>query len=691
MPHHNPHQQKREATVKMTEADFSGYVTKAGVKCSDGRTITPQAFAHMDGMTVPLVWQHVHDSVDNVLGHVELKARPDGMYGYAYLNDTPNGRHAKSMVQHKDVRSMSIFANQLKEHAKQVLHGVIREVSLVLAGANPKAVIDFIQIQHSDDPNDVTTSSEEAIIKLELSLEHAAGSEDEEVVQHADVPEGMTVQEIYDGMLPEEQAVLHFMVEQALKQAGTAKHSDTSGTSDAGDTATDNNLEHQEGTPSDMTSKRNVFEQAGQSGKADADTHELTHDAMKGILEDADRRGSLKAAVQAYALAHGITNLDVLFPDAKNPDGNTFQWIKRQTAWVSGVLNGLGRSPFSRVKTVWADITADDARAKGYITGNYKKEEWFGLTHRVTTPTTIYKKQKLERDDVIDIDFDMVPVMKAEMRLMLEEELAGAILFSDGRDPGDDDKIKDPGSATEGAGIRAIVNENELFATTVYVNIDDANSNYEEVVETLLRNRQFYLGTGSPKLYATPSLIVEMLLTKDTLGRRLWNNKTELALALNVDEIVEVPRQIVERSGSDVLGVIVNLSDYNVGTDRGGEVTLFDDFDIDYNQLKYLIETRLSGALTKIKSAIVVRKTASTNVVVVPNSPTYNTSTYVVTVPSQTGVVYKNADTNATLTAGAQTALTAGASLRVRAYPASGYYMAAPSEETTWVYSRPSA
>jgi len=662
----------------MTEADFSGYVTKAGVKCSDGRTITPQAFAHMHGATVPLVWQHTHGNVENVLGHVKLEARDDGMYGYAYLNDTPGGLHAKKMVLHGDIRSMSIFANQLKEHAKQVLHGIIREVSLVLAGANPKAVIDFVQVQHSEDPNDFTTVEDEAVIRMMEGLEHSAT----EVVEHAEDAGGATIQEIYDAMLPEEKQVLHFMVGEALRQK---QDGDAMAQADS----SDNNLEHEEGNNSDMTGKRNVFEQqAGQA--AGEDQHTLSHDAMKGILADAERRGSLKAAVEAYGLAHGITNLDVLFPDAKNPDGNTFQWIKRQTAWVSGVLNSLGRSPFSRVKTVWADITQDDARAKGYITGNYKKEEWFGLLRRTTSPTTVYKKQKLDRDDLLDIDVDIVPIMKAEMRVMLEEELASAIIFSDGRDVGDEDKIKDPGSAAEGAGIRAIVNENELFATPVYVNLT-GTPNYEEIVETILRARQFYLGTGSPKLYATPSLIVEMLLTKDTLGRRLWNNKAELALALNVDEIVEVPRQIVERAGSDILGVIVNLSDYNVGTDKGGEVTLFDDFDIDYNQFKYLIETRLSGALTMIKSAMVIRTTTTTNVQVTAPAPTFNTSTFVVTIPSQTGVTYKNAETNATLSSGAQSALAAGAHLTVRAYPATGYFMSTPAEETTWTFSRPAA
>jgi HK97 family phage prohead protease len=675
----------------MTAADFSGYVTKAGVKCSDGRTITPQAFAHMDGATVPLVWQHTHGSVENVLGHVKLEARPDGMYGHAYLNETPSGKHAKGMVQHGDVRAMSIFANQLKEHAKQVLHGIIREVSLVLAGANPKAVIDYVQIQHSDDPNDFTLSTEEAVISMALSLEKSTDGK----VEHAETSDeklehgimanedGPTIQQVYDAMSDKEKQVLHFMLSEALKQkaaSGAMAQTDSS----------DNTLEHEEGNNSDMTGKRNVFEQqAGQAGKQD-DDYVLTHDDMKGILETAKKSGSLKHAVEDFALQHGITNLDALFPDAKASDG-TPQWIKRRTEWVAGVLNGVHRSPFSRVKTLWADITYDEARAKGYVTGSFKKEEFFALSQRVTTPTTVYKKQKLDRDDIIDIDFDVVPWMKGEMRLMLEEELAGAIIFGDGRDPSDEDKIKDPGSSAEGSGIRAIVSENELFATTVNVNIDDASSDYEEVIEAVLRARQYYLGTGMPDFYSTSSVIVEMLLTKDSLGRRKWNNKTELALALNVNSIIEVPRQVFERGGADLLGVLVNLDDYNVGNDRGGEVTLFDDFDIDYNQFKYLIETRLSGALTKIKSAMVVRKTTSTNVLVTPPQPTFNTTTFVVTIPSQTGVTYKNADTNATLSSGAQTALSAGAHLNVRAYAASGYYLATPSEDNTWHFARPAA
>lgn len=665
------------------EPDFSGYVTKAGLKCSDGRTITPEAFKHMNGSTVPLVWRHDHDSAENVLGHVVLEHRNDGVYGKGYFNDTKQGQNAKALVQHKDITAMSIFANQLVEKAKSVLHGMIREVSLVLAGANPGALIDYVRVAHSDDPNDVTVLDDEAVIYTGLTFQHEDAKVEEkktetkeekteETVEH----DGSTVRDVYDAMTEEQKAVLNYMVGAALQAAANnAAHSDNKNEGD---------LEHQEGTD-DMTKRTNVFEQ--QQGGEQKEQHTLTHDAMKGIVADAVKRGSLKAAVEAYALEHGINDIDILFPDAKTI-GNTPDFNKRRTEWVANVLNSTRHSPFSRVKSIVADLTQDDARAKGYIKGSYKKEEWFGLTSRITTPTTVYKKQALDRDDVLDItDFDVVAWLKAEMRLMLEEELARAILIGDGRDPGDEDKVKDPGAAAEGAGIRAIANENELYATTVYINLGDASSSYTEVVESVMRARRFFKGTGTPTFYTTAQTLVEMMLTKDTLGRRLWNNKAELAAALMVADIVEV--EVMDQE-SDILGIIVNLQDYNVGADRGGEINMFDDFDIDYNKQKYLIETRISGALVRIKSAMVLRTTTGTNVLVAPNDPTFVSSTGVVTIPSQTGVVYKNADTSATLSSGAQSALSAGATLNVVAVPASGYYFAT-SEEDTWSFTRPAA
>lgn len=666
----------------MGEADFSGYATKAGLKCSDGRTITPEAFKHMDGMRVPLVWQHSHDTPANVLGHAVLEARPDGMYAKGYFNDTPHGRSAKQLVLHGDIDKLSIYANQLVEKTKKVLHGVIREVSLVLAGANPGALIDYVRVAHGD--GDFETLEDEAVIYTGLSLEHAEESdseneEDEDVedeIEHAD-EDDETVRDVYESMPEKYKNVLHYMLATALEAAedDEAEHSDVK--NDEGD------LSHQEGN-GEMT--RNVFEQ-NKDTKTEL-RHELTTDDVKGIVQHAIKIGSLKDAVEDYALKHGIENIDLLFPDAQALNDRP-EFDKRRTEWVAGVLDGTRHSPFSRVKTLTADITQDDARAKGYIKGEYKKEEWFGVTKRTTSPTTVYKKQKLDRDDMLDITtFDVVAWLKQEMRLMLEEEVARAILIGDGRDVSDLDKVKDPMGQADGVGIRSIINDHELFATQVYVNVDDASSSYNEVVDSVMNGMEHYKGTGTPNFYTTIRTLNKFLQLKDGMGRRLYNTKSEVAAALGVREVITVDPMNDE---PDIIGIIVNLQDYNVGADRGGEVSMFDDFDIDYNQHKYLIETRLSGALVRIKSAVVVRKTDSANALVVPNQPTFVESTGVVTIPSQTGVVYKNDVTNATLTAGAQSALAAGATLKVKAVPASGYYFTDTVADGPWTYKRPSA
>ena len=648
------------------EADFSGYATKAGLKCSDGRTIMPEAFKHMDGKTVPLVWQHGHTEATNVLGHAKLEAREDGVYAYGFFNETDAGKHAKSMVEHGDIVSLSIYANGLIEKSKQVFHGVIRELSLVLSGANPGALIDNVRIAHSD--GDVETLDDEAIVYTGLELEHDDLDEgengDEEDLEHA---EDSTVQEIYDSLSEEQKQVVHFMIGAALEAAGnTVSQSDKN---DEGD------LTHQEGTD-DMS--RNVFEK---QGKTEGDAHVLTHDAIKGIVASAEKSGSLKAAVEEYALAHGIENIDILFPDAKTID-STPEWIKRRTEWVADVLGGTRKSPFSRIKTRNADITHEEARAKGYIKGNLKKEEFFGVSQRTTGPTTVYKKQKLDRDDIIDItDFDVVAWLKGEMRLMLEEELARAILIGDGRDVADEDKIKDPVGAQDAAGIRSIINDHELYVTTVNVNLDDANSDYNEVVEAVMRARRFYKGTGTPAFYTTNQVMVEMLLSKDNFGRRRWNSKEELAAALMCSSVVEVE---VMDDVPDVVGIIVNLQDYAVGADRGGDISMFDDFDIDYNQYKYLIETRVSGALTKVKSALVVRKTAGTNVLITPTEPTFDGTD--VTIPTDANVAYA---VDGTPTAdGTVVPVAAGDTVVVTATPATGYYFATNAEDQ-WSYTNP--
>jgi hypothetical protein len=674
--------------------DFSGYATKAGLKCSDGRTITPEAFKHMDGKTVPLVWQHGHNEPANVLGHAVLEARPDGVYAYGYFNNTQPGQQAKTLVQHKDITSLSIYANQLVEKAKQVFHGVIREVSLVLSGANPGALIDQVAIAHADGSTDIL--EDEAIIYTGLELQHEdasasdqetdgaaatendedAGSDetdgDEEAVEHA---ADSTVQEIYDSLDDEQKQVVHYMIGAAL-EAAAAEHSDQD---DEGDLAHDDDKD-KEGTDS----MRNVFEQGGKSvahgatGGTD-DEHVLSHDAIKGIVEEAQKSGSLKRAVEAYALQHGIENIDVLFPDAKTID-NEPEWIKRRTEWVAGVLNGTRHTPFSRIKTRAADITHEEARAKGYIKGSLKKEEFFGVTKRVTTPTTIYKKQQLDRDDMIDItDFDVVLWLKGEMRLMLEEEVARAILIGDGRDVAHEDKVKDPMGAAEGAGIRSILHDHELYVTHVNVALPAADADYNDVVEAVMRARRFYKGSGVPTFYTTTSTSVEMLLSKDAFGRRRWNNKEELANALGVSSVVDV--EVMDQE-ADLLGIIVNLQDYSVGTDRGGDISLFDDFDIDYNQYKYLIETRLSGALTKIKAAMVVHRQAAGDVLVTPTAPAFDGTT--ITVPTDANVDYFV--DGAAVADGATVAVAAGDTATVTATPTAGHYFAT-NEDDQWTFT----
>lgn len=658
------------------EPDFGGYVTKAGLRCSDGRIITAEAFKRMHQAKVPLVWQHAHGSPTNVLGHVMLDDRGDGIYGLAFCNETEQGKVAKALVEHGDIVSFSIYANNLVEKDKYVLHGVIREVSLVLSGANPGAKIDFVRVQHSEDPSDYTEAEDEAIIYTGLSLHHGVeevpkkevAEETEE--EKTDELKHQTAQEVYESLTPEQKDLLSYMVSAALEASAEdeAKQSDDD----------ENKISHEEGND-EVT--RNVFEQ---NGGTKVERHALTHADVKGIVADAMKIGSLKEAVEAYAIKHGIEDIDLLFPDAKTL--NAPEWNKRRTEWVAGVLNSVRRSPFSRVKSIVADITQDQARALGYIKGNYKKEEWFGLTKRVTTPTTIYKKQKLDRDDILDItDFDVVAWLKGEMRLMLEEEIARSILIGDGRDPEDEDKIKDPGGAAEGAGVRSIKNDNELYATTVYVNVDDSNSDYNEVIESIMRARRFYKGSGQPTFYTTNQVVVEMLLSKDSLGRRRWLTKEELASALMVADIVEVEAMEQE---PDLLGIIVNLSDYNVGADRGGEVNMFDDFDIDYNQYKYLMETRISGALVKIKSALIIMKVPGESVLAVPTKPSFVSSTGVVTIPTVTGVVYKNKANDGTLSPGAQSPLTEGSSITVIAVPDTGYYFSTNAEDE-WTFTRP--
>lgn len=683
------------------EADFSGYATKAGLKCSDGRTIMPDAFKHQDTLKVPLVWQHGHTDPENVLGHAILENRKDGVYCYGFFNESPKAKHTHGLIEHKDITMLSIWANDLIERAGRVLHGAIREVSLVLSGANPGALIENVTIRHSD--GDENVLDDEAIIYTGLPIEHSNINGDGEKVDNNDNNvDDESIQDIYDSMTDKQKEVLHSMVGQALgeKEEGEEliEHVDNTGNGeetvqDVYDSMTDKQKQvlhfmlgealssagdgtMQQDNINDDTKgdsmKHNVFE-----GKEETEVKTLSHSDMQGIITDAARTGSLKAAVEGYALSHGIEDIDVLFPDAVALD-KVPEFLQRRIEWVGTFLGAVRKSPFSRIKNFSADLTFEEARAKGYVKGSLKKEEFFSVSRRTTTPTTIYKKQSLDRDDVVDItDFDVVAWLKGEMRMMLDEELARAALMGDGRDISDEDKINEQN-------IRPIASEHELYATTITVNIDDANSSIAEFIDAVVANRWLYKGTGQPTMYTSETVISRFLLLKDTLGRRLYKSLDEVASELRVKEIVPVE---VMAEDTTLLAIIVNPTDYVLGATAGGQVSMFDDFDIDYNKQKYLIETRVSGALTKLKSAIVVRKTAGTNVLVVPAMPAFDSGTGELTITDQTGVVYKNADTDAVINAaGSPYMVASGATYHVQASPASGYYFGT-SEDDSWSFT----
>lgn len=570
--------------------DFSGYATKNDLKCTDGRTIRRDAFKVNDGQIVPLVWQHLHNEPANILGHALLENRADGVYAYAKFNDTDAAKNADKLVKHQDIVSLSIYANQLKQQGDSVLHGVIREVSLVLTGANPGAIIDNISFAHGDGTYD--TDESEAIITTGLNFELP---KEDEVVHSNEGGNDMgkeekSVQEVFDSLNEEQKDVVYAIIGEALAEG------------DEDDVEEDEeDVEHSGGG---KKMKKNVFE--GRGTGLDPEIDALMHADFPKIAAKAKADGgSLKDAFLAHAGTYGIDNIGYLFPDAQNVT-DTPTWVTRNMAWVGKVLSGTKHSPFSRIKTQHADITADEARAKGYVTGALKKEEVFGLLKRTTTPTTIYKKQKLDRDDIIDIvDMDVVAWIKMEMRVMLNEEIARAILVSDGRAVESEDKIPE-------INIRPIYKDDDFYAHHIALANDIAA---KDLVDEIIKSREFYKGSGEPTMFTTTSVLLSILLLKDTLGRRLFSTITELADILMVKEIVEVPVMTgvtrVRTSDSKVMElvcIIVNLTDYTVGADKGGALNVFDDFDIDYNQYKYLMETRISGALTLPKSAIIIEK-----------------------------------------------------------------------------------
>ena len=578
----------------MSKYDFSGWATKNNLRCSDGRTIMKDAFKHNDGQTVPLVWNHQHNDPLNVLGHALLENREEGVYAYCKFNDTEAGRNAKMLVEHGDVTALSIYANKLKQKGGNVEHGVIREVSLVLAGANPGAFIDSI-IRHGE------SSDEEGVIYTgeNLELYHAEENQNEnegkkEEDKEVDNKKEKTVQDVFDTLTEEQKNVVYALIGQALEDQA-AQHS---------------NFDYE----GDDEMKHNVFENDNYNNNNDV----LSHAEMESILKDAKRIGSLREAVLQHNDGDDIYDtygikpnadgegISMLFPDYRNMN-NVPEFIKRDTGWVAQVMGAVHHTPFSRIKSMFADIREDEARALGYMKGDLKKEEVFSLLKRTTDPQTIYKKQKLHRDDVIDItSFDVVAWIKAEMRMMLEEEIARAILIGDGRLADDDNKIQQQH-------IRSIANEDPLFAIHKDLVVAEGEERAKGFIKTVIRARKDYKGSGEPTLFLAEDMLVEMLLLEDKNGRLIYESEAGLARALRVKNIVTVPVMEGAKNlakNKNVLGIVVNLKDYNVGADKGGAVAMFEDFDIDYNAQKYLIETRCSGALVKPFSAIVIEENA---------------------------------------------------------------------------------
>ena len=602
--------------------DFSGWATKNDILCSDGRTIKKNAFIGQHGARVPIVWNHRHDSIENVLGHAYLENREDGVYAYCFANSTDGGQRAKELTRNKDISAFSIWANGLKQKGRDVLHGVIRELSLVLAGANPGAIIDsplahdglsndetealirfvdysdiptFNDVIHSDDTEDSEDEIENVEEKGSEELSH---TEDEETVEeeemtnenetnesleHANAEDGKTFKEVFESMNDDQKDLVYYLFAKTIKEDG------------------------------DGDMKHSVFEASAMDTQDTEPVLAHSEEEIRNVFEKA--ASSRVNSVKEHFLSHGITEIEKLFPDYKSLT-NAPEFIKRPDAWVKKVMNGVKHTPFSRIKTMFADITKDEARAKGYIKGTKKTDEQFGLLKRYVEPTTIYKKQTLDRDDILDItDFDVVAWLKMEMRGMLEEEIARQILVGDGRAVGNPNRI-DPTK------IIPIWTDAEMFTINTTIEIGDndtTNTRADKFIDAAVRAHDDYRGSGSPTMYVDQSVLTDMLLQKDLNGRRIYTSKAELATALLVDDIIPIPvmkglrRSVTVGEGNEavttvhtLMAIVVNLDDYRVGADKGGDVAMFDDFDIDYNQQKYLIETRMSGMLVKPSSAIVI-------------------------------------------------------------------------------------
>lgn len=575
--------------------DFCGWATRNNLKCADGRIIRQDAFKVNNGAKVPLIYNHNHDDPDMILGHALLENKKDGVYAYCKLNNSSKAQSIKEALKHGDVSSLSIWANNLVQDGSDVLHGVIRELSVVLSGANPGAYVESV-LQHGmpldEDEEEAIIYTGEPISISDRYLSHA---------EEDDSEEDETIGDIYETLTPKQKQAVAVMVGMALEEGGESEEDD----------------DYEEDDEEDDDMRHNIFENDEET------TGYLSHDDMQQIFKDAKNIGSLRDAVEYHledgVLAHadldttgmttatgtqtyGFNDPSMLFPEYKNVNGGAPEWISRNMDWVKVVMGSVGRTPFSRIKSVFADITEDEARAKGYIKGKMKKEEVFSTLKRTTDPQTIYKKQKLDRDDIIDItDFDVVLWIRAEMRVMLDEEIARAILIGDGRSADSDDKIQE-------SHVRPIVKDVPLFNITKDVNVS-STATEDEIAKTTIRAalkaRKDYKGSGNPTFFTTEDYLTDMLLLEDGIGHRLYKTEAELATALRVSKIVTVePMENQKINTKPLIGVIVNLADYRVGADKGGQINMFDDFDIDYNQQKYLIETRISGALVKPFSAI---------------------------------------------------------------------------------------
>jgi len=691
-------------------ADFSGYVTKYGIRCTDGRTIMAHAFKGQDGAQIPLVWQHQHNAPDNVLGHLILKHLDDGVWCDGFFNDTDQGKNAKALVVHKDITALSIYANQLKQQGGNVTHGMIREGSLVLAGANPGAFISNVNVVHGDgsqselDDEVVIYTGEPEGLSDGFQIQHASataaprkvdmaakgpmpkpsannpdpdGDGDNDLFDPADGGLGTdaSVQEVLDTLTDQQKQVVYGLVGAALQQSDTEDPADPADPADP-----DSTISHDQKGDDQVT--RNVFDQTSDAGSQSPAGTTLSHSDMQEIFGMAHKGGSLKGAVEEWALAHGIDDISTLFPyDQAVTD--TPEFISRRTEWVNGVLTGVRRTPFSRIRSWTADITFQEARAKGYIKGNLKKEEFIRIARRITTPQTIYKKQKLDRDDILDItEFDVVNWLQTEMRLMLDEELARAILIGDGRDVDDPDKI-------DTSNVRPIYGDDEMYVTPVYVASSAITTSADAIVDGVVNAFRFYRGSGNPTMYTTRVWLAKMLLIKDTLGRRIYPTMAELTAALGVSNVIAC--EALEAS-PELIGLIVNLQDYTVGADKGGEVNMFDFFDIDYNQFKYLMETRVSGAMTRYRGALSVIEFTGTGLLPDPAAPTFDEVTGVGTIPAFSGLhltyvtVADDGTLSSALTVGAQAAIASGAYVTYRAVPDSGYEFS--TDNFQWTFRR---